>query len=108
LKRGDLLAVAMRGDYGKPRPAIVAQTDDLAGIDSVLVCHITSKLQDLPSFRIDIAADSATNLEAPSQIMADKIFAIPRDKCGPVFGRASLEVIARLEEAIAFVFSLGE
>jgi mRNA interferase MazF len=107
LKRGDLLTVAMRGDYGKPRPAVVAQTDELSGIDSVLICYLTSELHDLPSFRIDISADEHTKLEFSSQIMADKIFAIPREKCGPVFGRAPQSVMDELSVAIGFVFGLG-
>lgn len=97
----------MSGDYGKPRPAVVVQSDELTGVDSVLVCYLTSELHALPSFRIDVAADEQTNLKQHSQVMADKVFAIPRAKCGPVFGAAPADVMARLTEALAFVFGLN-
>ena len=42
MRRGDLVTVALQGDYGKPRPALVIQADqfadglacDLVGIDA--------------------------------------------------------------------------
>jgi len=107
LIRGDLVTVAMRGDYGKPRPAVVVQSDDLTGVASVVVCYVTSELHDLPSFRIDIPANASTGLTAPSQIMADKVFAIPKAKCGAAFGHAPGDVMDRLGEAMAFVLGLG-
>ena len=27
MKRGDLVTIALQGDYGKPRPALVVQSD---------------------------------------------------------------------------------
>lgn len=33
--RGDLVTVALSGDYGKPRPALVIQADAFAGHPSV-------------------------------------------------------------------------
>ena len=42
MKRGDLITVAVSGDYGKPRPALVIQSDFLADTDSVLVCLLTT------------------------------------------------------------------
>ena len=101
------MTVAMRGDYGKPRPALVIQSDDLTGIDSILICYITSELHAFPSFRVAIPANDVSNLISPSQIMADKVFAISKAKCGPVFGRAPAEVMERLSEALGFVFGLG-
>jgi len=36
--RGDLITVALSGEDGKPRPALVIQSDFLPETDSVLVC----------------------------------------------------------------------
>ena len=33
MKRGDLVTVALSGDFGKPRPAIVVQTDHVQFTD---------------------------------------------------------------------------
>ena len=37
MKRGDIVIVSAAGDYGKPRPAVVIQSDRLRSMDSVLV-----------------------------------------------------------------------
>jgi hypothetical protein len=36
VKRGDLVTVAAQGEYGKPRPAVLVQSDWLQETDSVL------------------------------------------------------------------------
>lgn len=41
-QRGDLVTVFLPGDHGKPRPALVVQSDLLADLDSVVLCPITS------------------------------------------------------------------
>ena len=81
------MTVAVNGDYGKPRPALVIQSDALARTDSLLVCPITTTLRDAPLHRLDLAADQATGLHTSSQIMADKIVAVRRERCGAPIGR---------------------
>ena len=45
LKRGDLIVVAVSGDYGKPRPALVVQSDLFNdGHANVTVVPVTSTL----------------------------------------------------------------
>jgi mRNA interferase MazF len=46
--RGDLVTVAMQGDFGKPRPALVIQADLFSEHTSVTVLPITRSLSDLP------------------------------------------------------------
>jgi mRNA interferase MazF len=51
IKRGDVAVCAALGDYGKPRPAVVVQSDLFNGTHaSVVVCFIASHLQDAPLF----------------------------------------------------------
>ena len=53
IKRGDVVICAAPGDYGKPRPAVVVQSDLFNGThSSVAVCLITSHLEEAPLFRI--------------------------------------------------------
>ena len=43
MRRGDVVLVSGKGDYGKARPAIVVQADYLIdGLDSIPVCPLTS------------------------------------------------------------------
>ncbi|MFA8387901.1 MAG: type II toxin-antitoxin system PemK/MazF family toxin [Pelagibaca sp.] len=44
LRRGDLVTVALQGAYGKPRPTLVIQSDQFAGLGSVTILPITSTL----------------------------------------------------------------
>jgi mRNA interferase MazF len=54
VRRGDLVVVSAQGDYGKPRPAVVTQSDWLEATDSVLVALLTSTLADAPLYRLQI------------------------------------------------------
>jgi mRNA interferase MazF len=44
MKRGDLVTVAVQGDFGKPRPALIIQADQFGDHPSVTVLLITSSL----------------------------------------------------------------
>jgi mRNA-degrading endonuclease toxin of MazEF toxin-antitoxin module len=46
MKRGDVMAVAVSRDYGKPRPAVIVQTDALPeNHGSVVICQMTSNIE---------------------------------------------------------------
>jgi mRNA interferase MazF len=71
MRRGDVMTVAAAGDYGKPRPAVIVQSDAFPEIHaSVIVCQMTSELFDAPDFRITVNPSRANGLRVPSQIMA--------------------------------------
>jgi mRNA interferase MazF len=107
VKRGDLITVALSGDYGKPRPALVIQSDFLPETDSVLVCLLTTTLRAAPLYRLALPAGAATGLREPSQVMVDKIMAVRRDRCGAAIGRAGEGELAELGRLLAFVVGLG-
>lgn len=53
LKRGDLIVVAVAGDYGKLRPALVVQSDLFNDTHpSVTVIPVAGTLVDAPIFRL--------------------------------------------------------
>ena len=55
MRRGDVVIVAASGDYGKPRPAVIVQTDAFPKDHaSVVICQLTSELVEAPDFRITI------------------------------------------------------
>lgn len=108
MKRGDLVIVAAPGDYGKPRPAVIIQTDLLNPThDSLLVCLLTSDLQDAPLFRIDISPSIQTGLAVPSQIMTDKIMALRRERISRIIGQLDEDSLLRLNRSLAFCIGLG-
>ena len=73
-----MIAVAAPGDYGKPRSAIVIQSDWLKATDSILVALLTGALVDAPLYRRQLEPTEENGLKAPSQITVDKIIAMPR------------------------------
>ena len=108
MKRGDIVTVSASGDYGKPRHAVIIQSDRLKSSNSVLVSLFTSTLTDTPLFRLHIEPNETNGLKLPSQIMVDKIMAIPRDKCGAVIGRIDKETIIVLNHMLAVIVGIAD
>jgi mRNA interferase MazF len=102
------VTVAASGDDGKPRPAVIVQTDALAERhESVVVCQMTSDLADAPTFRVTLHPNAQDGLRVTSQIMADKPVTIRRARIGGPIGRLNGEEITRLNTALAFVTGLA-
>ena len=108
MRRGDIVTVAAPGDYGKPRLAVVVQSDALHSTDSVLVALLTTTLASASFHRLDLVPDSQNGLLRPSQVMVDKILAVPRVKCGPVIGRIDPASIAKLDRLLALTLGLAD
>jgi mRNA interferase MazF len=72
VRRGDLVTIALSGDHGKPRPALVVQADAFDALTSVTVLRLTSERHDWPLFRITAEAARGTGLQRRSQVMIDK------------------------------------
>ena len=87
MKRGDLVSVAISGDFGKPRPALVLQSDRFLELDTVVVALLTGEIVSAALLRATIEPDDENGLRKTSQIMIDKIMTVRREKVGPVFGR---------------------
>lgn len=108
MKRGDIITVVVQGDYGKPRPAVVIQSDLLteAGAHSVILCLITSKIEAVRTFRMKLQPSSTNGLQKPSQIMVDKILTIPQSKVGNIIGALTKEQQQALTRMLAVVIGL--
>lgn len=108
VSRGDLVIVAAPGDYRKPRPAVVVQSNALPESHaSVVICPMTSELAEA-DFRITVEPEPETGLQVRSQVMADKPVTIRRARIGHRIGRLSPSEMARLNVALAFVLGLAD
>jgi len=107
MRRGDLVTVALPGSYGKPRPALVVQSDLFGEHPSVTILPVTSELRDAPLFRVGVAPDDVNNLRLPSQVMVDKAQSIPREKCGEPFGRLESETLVRVSRSLALFLGIA-
>jgi len=110
MNRGDIVSMVSSGDYGKPRPAVVVQSDYLTenDLDSVILCPITSDVSNDRAFRIPVEPTPETGLHKHSHIMADKILAIKRQRVGKTIGHLNDETMLRLSRTLAFVIGLGQ
>ena len=109
MKRGDVVTVAASGDYGKPRPAVIVQTNALpAQHASVVVCQMTTDCIEAPDFRVTIEPSERNGLKQQSQVMADKPVTIRRERVGRQIGRLEPTDISRLNIALAFVMGLAD
>ncbi|HEX2889875.1 type II toxin-antitoxin system PemK/MazF family toxin [Vineibacter terrae] len=102
MTRGDVVTVALQGDYGKPRPALVVQANAFNDTHaSITVLPITSELLATPLFRITLDPLPANGLRAVSQVMVDKIISIRRERIGRQIGRVDDDTMVRVGRAMA-------
>jgi mRNA interferase MazF len=106
MKRGDLISVALPGDYGKPRPALVLQSDIFDHIHSVSVLPLTTDVVDAPDSRIEISPTDDNGLRFISYVMIDKTSTIRRSKVGYVIGRIADDEMATITRAFARFFGV--
>lgn len=107
MRRGDLLTIALQGDLGKPRPALVIQSDLFDLHPSVTVLPMTSALHDAPLVRITVQPNQVNGLREPSQVMVDKSSTVLRERLGPVFGRIDDATMLAVNRALAVFLGLA-
>jgi len=107
IERGDIVICALSGDYGKPRPAVVIQSDLFNPTHhSITLCPITSHLIGAPLFRISLTPNELTGITLASQIMIDKVTTIKSEKITKKTGKISSEEMQKLNDALKLWLSL--
>ncbi|WP_153110613.1 type II toxin-antitoxin system PemK/MazF family toxin [Propionivibrio limicola] len=106
--RGDLVTIAMQGDFGKPRPALIIQSDQFDEHASVTVLPVTSTLVAAPLFRVTVRPSTANGLQKPSQVMVDKAMTVKRDKVGQAFGRIDADALLEVERCLAVFLGIAK
>lgn len=102
MRRGDIVTVVIQGDYGKPRPALIIQSDLFSD-------HaITSDRRDsAPLFRLNVEPGADNGLRLPGQIMVDKAQTVQREKIGDRIGRLTDQQMVAVNQALALWVGLG-
>ena len=107
MRRGDLVTVALPGHFGKPRPAVVVQSDLFAGHATVTVLPVTSTVTPpAPLFRLSIEPSPENGLLAPSCVMVDKTMSVRAGKLGSTIGRLDDADMIRIDRAIALFLGI--
>jgi len=108
MRRGDFVTIAMQGDFGKPRPALVIQSDQFNGHTTVTVLPVTSTLVEAPLLRVTVQPSSENGLQKPSQVMVDKTMTVKRDKIGPAFGNIDADTLVEVERCLAVFLGVAK
>jgi mRNA interferase MazF len=108
VKRGDIVIVALQGESGKPRLAVVVQSDDL-GSDrrTIIICPMSSHVEDSPYLRPAIQPSPENGLRQRSQIMTERITAARRDRVRNILGHLQSHDRERLDKALLIVLGLA-
>jgi mRNA interferase MazF len=105
VKRGCLI-IAVHGEFGRPRPVVVVQADEFNQTTTLLVCPITSNVTENLSIRPTIEPKPENGLRIRSQIMVDKMLALPRDHIRQQIGVIGSETMSELDTALMLVLGL--
>jgi mRNA interferase MazF len=108
MRRGEIWTVSGAGGYvAKPRPVVIVRDDAFDLTHSICVCPFTSDQADMSMLRILVAPSAANGLMSTSQIMVDKISAVPRSKLGRRIGVLEDGHIGDLSQAILVFLGLA-
>jgi mRNA interferase MazF len=108
MRRGDLVTIAMQGEFGKPRPALVIQANQFSEHGSATVLPITSVLVAAPLLRVTVQPSAGNGLQKPSQVMVDKAMTVKRDKLGPAFGSINADALVEVERCLAVFLGIAK
>jgi mRNA interferase MazF len=105
--RGDFVTIAMQGDFGKPRPALVIQSEKFDEHATVTVLLVSSTLIDAPLFRVTVQPSTENGLQKPSQVMVDKAMTLKRDRLGVPFGSIDSDKLLQVERCMAVFLGIA-
>ncbi len=107
MRRGDLVTVALQGDFGKPRPALVIQSDQFPETHTVTVLLLSGTLIDAPLLRPTIQPSPRNGLKKPSQVQVDKVMTVKRDRIGARIGRLDDDTLVAVTRSLVLFLGLG-
>ena len=108
MTRGDFVTIAMQGDFGKPRPALVIQSDQFNEHATVTVLPVTSTLVAAPLLRVTVQPSLDNGLQKASQVMVDKAMTVKRDKVGQAFGHIEADALMEVERCLAVFLGIAK
>jgi mRNA interferase MazF len=110
LNRGDIVLVVMPGDYGKLRPALVVQSDEVsdADYDSVVICLMTTFASGGEHMRLEVFPTHDNGLNTRFEIMVEKIVGLSRQRIRRTIGRLDGATMRAVDRALVVLLGIGE
>lgn len=107
MTRGDLVTIALSGDVGEPRPALVIQSDRFDQTGTVTVLLVSGTPVDAPLLRPTIEPTPANGLRKRSQVVVDKAMSVKRERIGVTIGRLDAEQMLAVTRSLALFFAIA-
>ena len=86
MRRGEIWTVSATGYAGKPRPAVVVQSDHFDATASVTICVFTTNETEAPLLRLPVCPSERNGLRSVSRLMVDKMTTVSRERLGRRIG----------------------
>lgn len=101
VRRGDIVTIVLPKDFGKPRPAVVVQSDNFLHTENITVLPITSDIADeMELERLLVEPSAGNGLRIRCQIRIDAIQTVRREKVGRKIGTLEPEIFWRAEQML--------
>ena len=107
MRRGDLVTIALPGDFGKPRPALVIQSDQFDETGTVTMLLLSGTLVDAPLIRVMVDPTPENGLRKRSQVMVDKAMTVRRDRIGDPIGRLDDATMLAVTRALTLFLAIA-
>lgn len=101
------MAIVLPGAYGKPRPALVIQSDLFDEHPSITILPVTGELREAPLVRVLVEPNDDNGLRKRSQVMVDKAQTVPRGKVAAVCGRLDETTMLAVTRALAVFLGMA-
>jgi len=108
IRRGAVVTVALAGDFGKPRPAVVLRSDHFAAHQIVSLVPLTTFRRAAVLLRIDIAPSTGNGLTVPSQAMIDTLHSVRVQRIGAIVGQLAAADLRRIVRAVAVYLGFAD
>ena len=108
MMRGDFVTISLQGDFGKPRPALIIQSDRFNEHATVTVLPVTGTMVAAPLLRVTVQPDASNGLQKPFQVMVDKAMTVKSDKVGSAFGRIGADALIVVERCLAVFLGIAK
>jgi mRNA interferase MazF len=106
VRRGEIWTVSATGYAGKPRPAVIVQGDSFDLINTLTICPFTTNPTDAPILRLMVQPSVGNGLKAPSRLMVDKMWTVPKSRISAPLGRLDAADLHRLDQAMLVFLGL--
>jgi mRNA interferase MazF len=108
INRGEIWSVLWTGLAGKPRPALVIQSEKYRLTDTDILALITTTENVQGELRLFIPADELNGLQRDSYICLDKLMAIPLSNLGQRYGSVSEAIMREVNDRLIKILGIGE